>query len=167
MALLLIFQMVIAEPPASGLRPGDEVSAWEPVHVAGPHQGTKTCPVCTYLEAPTVVAFVRDSAIARKFIKPLEQLADRHEKGKLKVILVVIDSSTEEVKKLSAASGVRCLMVCQPDPAKKDKQLQAYKINPSQVSTIYLYQDYLVQEVWHGLTEPGKVALAAAKYLPR
>jgi hypothetical protein len=34
----------LADPWPAGLRPGDEVVAWEPVHVAGPHAGTKTCP---------------------------------------------------------------------------------------------------------------------------
>jgi hypothetical protein len=51
---LLAVTTATADEPISGLRPGDQVSAWEPIHVAGPHAGTKTCPVCTYLDAPVL-----------------------------------------------------------------------------------------------------------------
>ena len=66
---------------ASGLRPGEEVSAWEPMHVAGPHAGTKTCPVCTYLEAPVLLAFARDMAAAEPLAAPLEEIARATARG--------------------------------------------------------------------------------------
>ncbi len=30
----------------SGIEAGAEVKSFEPVHVAGPNRGTRTCPVC-------------------------------------------------------------------------------------------------------------------------
>ncbi len=33
------------QPPDTGLKVGDEVPAYNPIHVAGPDKGTDTCPV--------------------------------------------------------------------------------------------------------------------------
>ena len=95
----------LADARPAGLRPGDEVVAWEPVHVAGPHAGTKTCPVCTYLDAPVLLAFAKDAAAAKKLVKPLEAIAAAHAKGKLRVLLVVVEGSEEPLKALAEDQG--------------------------------------------------------------
>lgn len=33
------------QPPDTGLKVGDAVPAYNPIHVAGPDKGTNTCPV--------------------------------------------------------------------------------------------------------------------------
>ncbi|MER3500057.1 MAG: hypothetical protein IMHGJWDQ_002097 [Candidatus Fervidibacter sp.] len=33
------------QPPETGLKVGDAVPAYNPIHVAGPDKGTNTCPV--------------------------------------------------------------------------------------------------------------------------
>ena len=109
---LVSFSVAIAGEPTSGLRPGDEVSAWEPVHVAGPHAGTKTCPVCTYLEAPVLLAFAKDMDAAEKLAKPLEQIAVAHRSGKLKVVLVVVDGSEDQLHKLAKDYALQTVMLC-------------------------------------------------------
>ncbi len=50
-ALLMIAWVVLAQeekkeqPPDTGLKVGDSVPAYNPIHVAGPDKGTNTCPV--------------------------------------------------------------------------------------------------------------------------
>ena len=150
-----------------GLRPNDEVSAWEPVHVAGPHAGTKTCPVCTYLDAPVLLAFAKDLAAAGSLAGPLEEIAETHRQGKLKVMLVVLDASDDQLRRLAKAHSLRRMMLCHPDPAERDKQLAAYKIDPSAPASVILYQDYLVRKAWPSVTATTAAELkkATAPYL--
>jgi hypothetical protein len=160
---------VAGAAPASGLKPGDEVSAWEPVHVAGPHAGTKVCPVCTYLEAPVLLAFARDLPAAETLVKTIGEVATSHRGGKLRVMLVVLDGSDEQLRRLAADAGLTGVMVCRPDPARRAKQLAAYKIDPAAATTVMLYQDYVVRQSWSGLraTDLAAVRAAADSYLPK
>jgi hypothetical protein len=133
---------------ASGLRPGDEVSAWEPIHVAGPHAGTKACPVCTYLDAPVLLAFVKDVKSAEPLAKTLEEIAAAHRKGRLKVLLVVIDGSDIQLQRFAKDQSILHVMLCRVDPERRREQLDAYKIDPAASSTVMLYRDYLVTKTW-------------------
>jgi hypothetical protein len=60
-------------------------------------------------------------------------------------------------------------MVCRPDPARRAKQLAAYKIDPAAATTVMLYQDYVVRQSWSGLraTDLAAVRAAADGYLPK
>jgi protocatechuate 3,4-dioxygenase, beta subunit len=152
--LLLVLAVLLqgAEPKSPALKPGDEVSAWEPVHIAGPHAGTKTCLVCTYLDAPVLLAFARDVTEAAKLAPTLEGIAANHVKGKLKVALVVVDGSDEQLKKLAKDHTIQKLMLCRFDPERKAKHLALYKIDPKALNTILLYQDYTVRKTWANAT---------------
>ena len=158
-----------AAGPSAGLRPGDEVSAWEPVHVAGPHAGTKTCPVCTYLDAPVVLAFARDVEAAGLLAKPLEAITAAHRPGKLKVVLVVVAGSDADLRKLATDADLRAVMLCRPDAARKAKQLAAYKIDATVANSVPVYQEYAVKKAWAGVTaaELAEVKAAADQYLPK
>ena len=167
--VLVTARASLDDPRPAGLRPGDEVVAWEPVHVAGPHAGTKTCPVCTYLDAPVLLAFAKDDAAAKKLAKPLEAIAAAHAKGKLRVLLVVVDGTEGQLKAIAKDQGVQRLMLCYPDPERKEKQLNAYKIDPAAENTVVLYQDYVVKQAWAGLAPVDLPRLKAAtdRYLPK
>ncbi len=158
----------LAGEPTSGLRPGDEVSAWEPIHVAGPHAGTNTCPVCTYLDAPALLVFAKDVDAAEKLAKPLEQLAAAHRLGKLKVMLVVVEGAEEQLRTLAKDAALRTVMLCRPDPARKEKQLKAYKIDATASNTVLLYQEYTVKKAWTGVNaDLADVKAATDEYLPK
>ena len=165
---LVAVSTATAGEPISGLCPGDEVSAWEPIHVAGPHAGTKTCPVCTYLDAPVLLVFAKDVNAAGKLAGPLEEIAAAHRSGKLKVVLVVVDGSDEQLRKLAKDSALQAVMLCRPDPARKEKQLAAYKIDAANPNAVMLYQDYTVRKAWTGVSaaDLADVKTAADKYLP-
>ena len=152
-------------PATSGLRVGDEVAAWEPIHEAGPHAGTKTCPVCAYLEAPVLLAFAKDTATADKLAGPLEAIAAAHGKGKLKVILVVVNGSSQELQALAKSRQLKNLMLCRPDPERRDQQLRTYKVNPAQECSVILYEDYQVKSAW--LTLTPAVGTVTDRYLPK
>src|SRR5579871_3770884 len=165
---LVAASAAVAGEPTSGLRPGEEVSAWEPVHVAGPHAGTKTCPVCTYLDAPVLLAFAKDVDAAAKLAAPLEQIAAAHRAGKLKVMLTVVDGSEEDLRRLAKDYALQTLMLCRPDPGRKEKQLKAYRIDATVSNSVMLYQDYIVRKAWTGVTAADLAAVktAADQYLP-
>ncbi len=160
---------VAAEPAVKGLRPGDEVSAWEPVHVAGPHAGTQTCPVCTYLDAPVLLAFAKDAKAAGQLAPALEGIAAAHAKGKLRVLLVVVDGSADELRSLAKEHSLRQLMLCRPDPRRKEKQLRAYKVDAIAANSVVLYQDYAVKRAWSDLevADLGELKKATDGYLPK
>lgn len=42
---LVVWAQQQEQPPETGLKVGDPVPAYNPVHVAGPDKGTDTCPV--------------------------------------------------------------------------------------------------------------------------
>jgi hypothetical protein len=158
-----------AAAPAAELRPGDEVSAWEPIHVAGPHAGTKTCPVCTYLDAPVLLAFAKDVAAAEKLAKPLEAIAAAHRRGKLRVVLVVVTGSDAQLRELAKGSGLQSVMLCRPDPERAAAQLKAYKIDASLSTAVVLYKDYVVTKAWTAVGNADLAAMKAAadEYLPK
>jgi len=159
----------IAKAQDSGLRPGEEVSAWEPVHVAGPHKGTRTCPVCTYLDAPFLLVFAKDEVAARSILKPLEAIAADHSKGRLRVLMLVVNGSQTQLQALASDQAVQHLMLCRADPERKEQQLKAYKVNSSAQNTIILYQDYVVRNSWVGLTPANLSRLEDVTdlYLPK
>jgi len=163
---LMWASVAIAAEPTSGLRPGDEVSAWEPIHLAGPHAGTKTCPVCTYLEAPVLLAFAKDLAAAEKLAKPLEAIAIAHRSGKLKVMLVVTEGTEEDLRKLAKDTSLKSVMLCCPDPSRKEKQLKAYKVDAAVSNTVMLYQDFTVKQTWTDASI-SDVKTATNQYLPK
>ena len=171
LGLLFVFAMSTASAgePISGLRPGEEVTAWEPIHVAGPHAGTKTCPVCTYLDAPVLLAFAKNVEAAEPLAKPLEAIAAAHRSGKLKVMLIVVDGSDEQLRKLAKEASIKDVMLVRPDPERKEKQLKLYKIDASAATTIMLYQEYIVKSAWTDANATGlaDVKMATDKYLPK
>lgn len=164
-----VLSSTAAQQPASGLQPGDEVSAWEPIHEAGPHAGTKACPVCTYLDAPVLIAFAKEIAEAKKLGKPLETIAAAHAKGKLKVVLVVVDGTEGDLRKLAKDELLKTLMLCRPDPDRKAKQLKSYKVDPEVSNTVYLYEDYKVTKTWAKRTPvvADELKTATDRYLPK
>jgi hypothetical protein len=152
----------LAEPPTSGLRSGGEVSAREPIHLAGPQADTRTCPVRTHLEAPVQLAFEKDVVAAEILAKPLEEIAKSYAKGELKVLLVVVDGSDGQLLRFAKDHSIIHVMLCRPDPELRVKQLKAYEIDPSASSTVMLYQDDTVKKSWTALTAPDLTRSKAA-----
>ena len=167
LAVPVAFSAAQPAQSASGLQKGEEVTAWEPVHVAGPYAGTRTCLVCTYLEAPMLLAFARDLANAEALAKPLERIAEAHAKGRLRVALVVLNASDEQLIKLASDQKIRQVMLCRLDAESRTRNLAAYKIDPAVSNTIMLYESYIVKESWAGLADLPALVKATNPYLPK
>lgn len=144
MALALLIEAPSADLK-SGLQRGEDVAAWNPIHVAGPDKGTRACPVCTYLEKPAVVAFTRDGDNAAALAEQLEKLVAANERKNLKGFVIVIDAVPDKLAKMAADKRITKVGVCYPDPRTKDKDLgELYKIHPRAQNTIIIYRNYKV-----------------------
>ena len=80
-----------------------------------------------------------------------------------------MDGSDEQLRTLAKDAGLQAVMLCRPDPERKDKQLKAYKVDPSAANDVLLYQDYAVKKVWAGVqaADLAGVKAAADLYLPK
>jgi protocatechuate 3,4-dioxygenase, beta subunit len=150
---------------SSGLAPGETVEPWRPIHVAGPDRGTTACPICTYLEKPAVVVFTRDGENAVELARRVEALVAANGDKGLKGFVVVLDSTPERLAKTARRAGVSRSALCYPDPASREEDLQAYKINPAATSTVLVYKDYTVAARFVDLSAKdfGRVEAATAK----
>ena len=105
-----------ADPPASGLRPGEQVEPWNPIHVTGPDRGTNLCPLCTYLEKPVVVVFARDTTNTAELATRLEPIARKHRAAGLRVVVAVVDIGPDRAKVLAADLKVADISLCYLTP---------------------------------------------------
>lgn len=169
-------QITPAEPTAnhtpsdiqSGLTPGTDVVAWEPKHLTGPDQGTKTCPVCTYLAQPVVLVFAKDNKNTNELAKNLEQLAKYWKDEHLKVFLIISDGNEKGINQLAGQLDLQDLSVCLLREETREKDLANYQINPEADNSIMIYHDFVVQSNFVNLpaSEFGRVRTAVAETLP-
>ena len=166
--VLPLAQLIAAQPPTSGLRPGDEVEPWNPIHIAGPDRGTNNCPVCTYLEKPVVVAFVKDTPNTVELVARLEGLAREYRKTGLRIVVAVTDAGPERVKELANKLMIADVALCCMSAKTGAKELKAYKIDPAAENTVILYKNYLVTASFVNVSAKGSGPLADAvkKLLP-
>jgi protocatechuate 3,4-dioxygenase beta subunit len=154
--------LAVAQPPASGLRPGETVEPWNPLHVAGPERGTNTCPVCTYLEKPVVVVFAKDTPNTAALVARLEALAAGKKPAGLRVVVAVLDAGPDRLAALAAEAKVAAAALCYLNPKTRDKELKAYRIDPAAENTVIVYKDYTVTETFVNLPAAGADRVAAA-----
>ena len=154
--------LAVAQPPASGLRPGETVEPWNPLHVAGPDRGTNTCPVCAYLEKPVVVVFARDTPNTAALTARLEALAADKRKTGLRVVVGVVDAGPERLARLAADLKIADVALCHLNPKTRDKEQKAYRIDPAAENTVIVYKDYTVTETFVNLPAAGADRVAAA-----
>ena len=137
-------QSAAANPPASGLRPGEQVEPWNPVHVTGPDRGTNLCPVCTYLEKPVVVVFAKDTTNTAVLATRLEPLARKHRAAGLRVVVAVVDIGPDRAKALAADLKFADISLCYLTPKTGPKELKAYQIDPAAENTVMVYKNYTI-----------------------
>ena len=157
-----------AQPPASGLRRGEAVEPWNPLHVAGPDRGTNACPVCTYLEKPVVVVFARDTPNTAALTARLEALAAQKRQAGLRVVVAILDATPERLARLAAELKITDVALCHLNPKTRDKDLKAYRIDPAAENTVMVYKDYTVSDTFVNLPAAAfeRVSAAVAKQVP-
>jgi polyisoprenoid-binding protein YceI len=126
----------------SGLQKGDDVAAWEPIHVTGPEAGTRNCPVCTHLDKPVVLAFAKWTPNAEEIAFMLDQLVTNNTHNELKAFLIVTDGDTETIKQFADSVALSNVSICLCDPKTRNADFQKYKIDPEKENTIIVYRDF-------------------------
>ena len=156
-----------AGAPISGLKIGDQVEPWNPLHVAGPDKGTNICPVCTYLEKPVVVVFAKDTQNTAQLSAELEVLAREHRKSGLRVVIAITDAGETRVKVLASTLAITDASFCHMSEKTGSAELRAYRINPTAENTVMVYKDYTVAATFVNLSarDCGQVADALKKLI--
>jgi hypothetical protein len=160
--VVLVALAAAGTEPASGLRPGDEVAAWHPVHVTGPEAGTTHCPVCTYLDKPVVLAFAATAAAAGPLAERVEGLLARYEKAGVRGLVVVTAGTAADLKKLAADRKLTRVSLCLLDPDTRAKDLKRYRVAAAAATTVTVYRDYTVTAGFTDLAEKDFPKLDAA-----
>lgn len=130
--------------PASGLRVGDVVESWHPIHVAGPDKGTRACPICNYPEYPAVIIFANDGENTAALLSEMEQLLADPNHDDLKIFFVVMDTPRSKLEQLATDLTVSRVAVCEIDPESKEKVFADYQIDASKGNTVMVYQNFKV-----------------------
>jgi hypothetical protein len=160
-------QSTAADPPASGLRPGEQVEPWNPIHVSGPDRGTNLCPVCTYLEKPVVVVFAKDTSNTAALAARLEPLARKHQAAGLRIVVALVDAGPDRAKALAADLKFADISLCYMTAKSGPKELKAYRIDPAAENTVMVYRNYTVAATFINLParDDGRVADVIEKLL--
>ncbi|OIN59856.1 dioxygenase family protein [Arsenicibacter rosenii] len=147
---------------SSGLVVGEECPAFDPVHVWGPDQGTKTCPMCKYGHRTAgVMAWLSDNDWdnAAQLAVFLEKQIQRRGADRFKAFLIYTNPRKRplpEVKQQLAAFskryGLRELSVVYV-PSLTDKPTSyLYQINPNARNTILIYNKRRVADKFVNLS---------------
>ena len=131
-------------PELVGLQKGEEVSAWEPIHLTGPEAGTKNCPVCTHLERPAILVFARWNENTEELAFMLDQLVQEMFLTELKGFVVVTDGDQEAIKEFAELNTIANVSICALDEKTRNDDLKKYKIDPENNNTIIIYRDFVV-----------------------
>ena len=127
-----------------GLQKGDEVSAWEPIHLTGPEAGTKNCPVCTHLERPAILVFAKWNDNTEELAFMLNQFVQEKMLDELKAFVVVTDGDQEAIKEYAEFNTLANVSICTLDEKTRSDDLKKYKIEPKNNNTIVVYRDFVV-----------------------
>ncbi len=137
----------------SGLNVGQQVSAFHPTHVAGPHKGTDACPPCTYGMQPQVQVWVNGDSEANisAIAKVLNDRSQWKGTGLKPFIIFVSDpAKTSQTAKWIAefSSKTNINNVAMAYLPKNSEYVGDYKINTSAEvkNTIFVYKNRTVQE---------------------
>jgi protocatechuate 3,4-dioxygenase beta subunit len=145
LCLTLVLLLAHASRLQSGLSIGEAVPSWEPVHVAGPDQGTQACPICTYGARPMILVVTHDGPNAAALAAKVEHLVAASSDKELKGFVVVTDSTPARLRRLAREQGIEKAALCYPEPGHEHTDLRLkLKINPRARNTIVVYRHFRV-----------------------
>lgn len=136
----------------SGINVGQQVSAFHPKHVAGPHKGTDACPPCTYGMLPQVQVWINGDSEANiaQIAKVLNNRSEWQGQGLKSFVIFVSDpAKTAQTAKWieSIASKTGYSKVAMAYLPKNSEFVADYKINtsPEVKNTVFVYKNRTVQ----------------------
>ncbi|MBX3096780.1 MAG: hypothetical protein KF812_07955 [Fimbriimonadaceae bacterium] len=141
-----------AAGPNSGLNTGERVSAFHPMHVAGPLANSTNCFPCTFQNRPQVQAWINGDSPENvaAIAKTLDSAMTTHAGAEFKALVVwMTNPGSEEAAKANAktfveANGLKNVGVA--IIAKNHEAVGLYKVNTaSEVkNTVFVYKNWTV-----------------------
>jgi hypothetical protein len=167
-AVSLLAVAAFAAKPASGLKPGEGVGAFDVVDVNGPNKGKQLCYRCSYGGNPVIAAFIKPGAAeAATVVKGIQKLTDENQ-GKLKSFVVFMSGADAKpmIDKMVAEQKVSVPLTFLPQGPSAD-DIKAYQINPEASSTVMLWKKGAVVKTFVNVDAKGwgEVSSAAGEML--
>ncbi len=158
-----------ASPNTSGRAVGDVTPSFRVLDVTGKYKGEKTCYVCEYGNAPTIIAFFQDTSDqTADLIVKLNRLVEQKSPNDLKGVAVLLEGPASKpwLEKLAADKAIKIpLVVLQNGP--QDLGVRLYHINPAVKNTILVNDQRQVFANFTNVNDGNfqKVADASTKML--
>jgi protocatechuate 3,4-dioxygenase, beta subunit len=146
----------------SGLDPGDNCPAFDPLHLSGADKGKHTCPMCKYGYQQGVMVWFNHTDLNRikNFAKILESEMERRGEKYLRVFLIYMNPSWKnndetgqnilqgKIEKWCTGQNLqRVAVLWVPSPVDK-KTCGVFKINPEVINTVFVYKKRKVAAKW-------------------
>ncbi len=160
---------VSATALSSGLKPGEQVPAFDVVDVNGPNKGKQLCYRCSYGNAPVAAAFIKSgSSEAATLVAGLQKLVNEHKAHGLRSFVVFMGGAElkPSIEKLAAEKKISVPLTFLPQgPSAED--VRQYQISPDANNTVLLWSKGQVRSNFVNVTGEswGKVAAAASAML--
>jgi hypothetical protein len=135
---------------ASGLKPGDTISAFHPTHVAGPLAGSDKCFPCTYKSRPQVQAWIngdtRENVVA--IARALDAEMSSHKDKEFKAMIVMLtdkagmEATMKMAKSIAESEKLKHVAIAVLD--RNHEAVKAYQIDLKAKNTLIAYREWRV-----------------------
>lgn len=143
----------------SGLKQGDQPSAFQVVDVTGPNKGKELCYRCQYGVSPVLAAFVNGSpSKSAKLLTEMQKIVDARKATRLKSFVIFMGGpeTKDAIEKIAAEKKITIPLVFLPKGV-KEEDIASYKINPSAKNTVILWNSSTVKGNFVDV-DPAKLA---------
>lgn len=138
----------------SGLKTGEEVTAFHPNHFSGPLANTTNCFPCTFQNRPQVQVWVNSDnpENVSKIARTLSAAMKRNRKAEFKALIVFVGSPAKAAQakalglKLVKSEGLGNLGMATISPT--NEAIKAYKINLADAmkNTVLVYKNWKIKD---------------------
>ena len=148
---------------SSGLAPGANCPAFDPLHLSGADAGKKACPMCKYGQGQGVMLWFNHANVdqMQSFVQSLEREMKEKGASKLRVFLIYMNpfykanpnATAEEIlrgklKKWADDQGLKNVaLVWIPSPV-DERTAGVYSINPKAKNTVFVYNKRQIVAKW-------------------
>lgn len=153
LALVAAAIPAFAAPVASGLKPGERVTPFNPKHLAGPLAGTEKCFPCTFQNRPQVQVWVNGKPesvlpIATSLSKAMQSHKDKEFKALVVFVTTPKTVAQTEAFVKKAAQNPAVAGVGMAILDKDNEAVANYKINTESdvQNTVFAYKNWQVQK---------------------
>jgi hypothetical protein len=142
--LIVVLSMMTFGPPClarqsktvSGRAVGEMTPSFPVLDVTGPHKGKAVCYVCEYKDAPTILAFFRQTGDEMaSVVKKLNELARQNQNIRVAAVVIEGQESQPRLEKFAQENGITIPLTVFRN-GKDDVGMKLYKLNASINNTI-------------------------------